>query len=91
LNGGTLDIRDKYSFEYSPITNEEEWQELIIKFCKDSEDFIESIENFKETKLALAFIDKKYGDYLRNINGIIEHAYYHFGQIVILKKLIRNA
>lgn len=91
LNGGTLDIRDKHSFEYSPITNEEEWQELIIKFCKDSEDFIASIENFEETKLALAFVDKKYGDYLRNINGIIEHAYYHFGQIVILKKLIRNA
>jgi len=67
--GGTLDIRDKFSFNYSPITNEEEWQELINKYCTDSEEFILLVKNFDEAKLTTAFVDKQYGDYLRNING----------------------
>ena len=32
--------------------------------------------------------DPKYGSWYRNIHGIIEHAHYHLGQIVLLKKLI---
>ena len=67
--GGTFDIRDKFSFNYSPITNEEEWQELINKYCTDSEEFILLVKNFDEAKLTTAFVDKQYGDYLRNING----------------------
>ena len=69
LKGGTLDIRDKFSFNYSPIKNEEEWQELINKYCTDSEEFILFVKNFDEAKLITAFVDKQYGDYLRNING----------------------
>lgn len=34
------------------------------------------------------FIDEKYGSYIRNIEGVIEHSYYHLGQIVLLKKMI---
>ena len=90
LKGGTLDIRDKYSFDYPPIATEEEWQALIEKFCNDSEEFVALVEKFDENNLAKPFVNKQYGNFLRNINGIMEHSYYHFGQIVILKKLIRN-
>ncbi len=31
---------------------------------------------------------KNTGDYLRNIDGMIEHSYYHLGQIVLIEKLI---
>ena len=34
------------------------------------------------------FIDAKYGTFLRNIEGVIEHSYYHLGQISLIRKLI---
>ena len=36
------------------------------------------------------FVDEKYGTYLRNIDGMIEHAYYHLGQVVLIKKLLEG-
>jgi hypothetical protein len=34
------------------------------------------------------FVDEKYGTYLRNIEGVIEHSYYHLGQVSLLKKMV---
>lgn len=34
------------------------------------------------------FIDEKYGNYLRNIEGVTEHCYYHLGQISLIQKII---
>ncbi|GAA4794839.1 hypothetical protein GCM10023231_24020 [Olivibacter ginsenosidimutans] len=41
-----------------------------------------------DSKFDEIFIDEQYGTYLRNIEGVIEHGYYHLGQIVLIKKLI---
>ena len=41
-------------------------------------------------KLEEIFVDEKYGTYRRNIEGIIEHSYYHLGQISLIKKMILN-
>ena len=41
-----------------------------------------------EGQLKENFVDEKYGSYLRNIDGMIEHCYYHLGQIVLIKKII---
>ena len=90
LEGGTLEIRDKYSFDYPPIESEQDWKHLVDKFCSDSERFIQLVENLSEEKLQETFVDEKYGTYLRNVDAIIEHSYYHFGQVVIIKKMIRG-
>jgi hypothetical protein len=34
------------------------------------------------------FVDEKYGTLLRNIEGVIEHSYYHLGQIALIRKMI---
>jgi len=39
-------------------------------------------------KLDEAFVDVKYGSYQRNIEGVIEHSYYHLGQISLVRKMI---
>ncbi len=91
LEGGTLDIRDKYSFDYPPIKSNEDWRNLVNKFCTDAERFIRLIEIMTEEQLNQPFVDEQYGNYLRNINAIIEHTYYHFGQVVIIKKMIKAA
>jgi hypothetical protein len=33
-------------------------------------------------KLDEVFVDEKYGTYQRNIDGMIEHAYYHLGRLL---------
>ena len=91
LEGGSLDIRDKYSFDYPPIQSQDDWSNLVDKFCTDAERFISLIEQMTDEQLHAPFVDEKYGIYLRNINAIMEHAYYHFGQVVIIKKMIRAA
>ena len=38
--------------------------------------------------LAQTFVYEKYGSYLRNIEGVIEHSYYHLGQVSLIRKMI---
>jgi len=88
LEGGTLDIRDKYSFDMPPIESEQDWQNLLTKLWKDAERFAVLIEQLPDDKLNESFVDEKYGDYRRNLHVLVEHTYYHLGQIVLLKKLL---
>ena len=90
LKGGPLEIRDQYSFQSPLIQSEADWNELTDRFCKDSEKFISLVEKMTEDELLESFVDEKYGDYKRNIDVMIEHAYYHLGQILIIKKLINK-
>lgn len=88
LEGGTLDIRDKFSFDMPPITSEEEWDQLRQKFYADSARFAKLVEELSDEDMRGPFVEEKYGSNYRNLTGMIEHAYYHFGQMVIIKKLI---
>jgi len=85
---GELNIRDQYSFNFPPIESEHDWKMFLIKFWKDTEELANLIEYMPEGQLNEAFMDKKYGTYERNIDGMIEHSYYHLGQIVLLKKIL---
>ena len=86
LKGGSLDIKDKYSFDFPSIQSQYEWERFLTRFWKDAEEFASLVEQMPESKLQQAFVDEKYGTYQRNIEGMIEHGYYHLGQIVLLKK-----
>ncbi len=90
FKGGTLDISDKYSFDFPPISSQNEWKNFLNRFWNDTEQLIKLIKELPEDSLNHVFVDKKYGTYLRNINGMIEHSYYHLGQIVLLKKMLLN-
>jgi uncharacterized damage-inducible protein DinB len=90
FKGGTLDIKDKFSFDFQAITSQKEWETFLSKFWNDSEEFASLIEQMPNEKLAQVFIDEKYGTYQRNIDAMIEHSYYHLGQIVLIKKMITN-
>ncbi|TYA92338.1 DinB family protein [Seonamhaeicola marinus] len=85
-----LEMADKYSFDAPEITNEQDWDDLKNKYYKASEAFIAYVKDMEALELSKPFFDEKYGDYQRNINVIIEHCYYHFGQIVLIKKLLRQ-
>ena len=91
LQGGPLDARDKYSFDLPPIQSQEDWEKLLDKIWTDAENFAGLIEQLPESRLWDTFVDEKYGNYYRNIHGIIEHFHYHLGQIVLIKKILVQA
>lgn len=88
FEGGDLEIKDKFSFDLPPIESQEQWESLLNKLWQDSEKFANLLEQMPDSKLDEVFVDEKYGTYLRNIDGMIEHAYYHLGQITLIKKMI---
>jgi hypothetical protein len=88
LQGGPLEAKDKYSFDYPAIESKEDWERLLDKTWADAENFASIVEQLPESKLDEIFEDEKYGSYYRNIQGIIEHTHYHLGQIVLIKKIL---
>lgn len=85
---GRLEIRDHYSFDAPPVASAEDWQNLVRRFEENAERFIRNVEALPDQKLDEPFFDLAYGTYLRNLDGMIEHAYYHLGQISLLRKLM---
>ena len=90
FENGKLEIRDKYSFNLSPIESEEDWRKLLKTTLINAEKFADIVEQMSKEKLNETFVDKKYGTYQRNINAMIEHSYYHLGQITLIKKMLLN-
>ena len=88
FKGGKLEVRDKYSFDMPPVNSSSDWNKLVGEFLSNAEEFVMYVENMPESKLDEPFFDEKYGSYQRNIEGMIEHSYYHLGQISLIKKMI---
>ena len=83
-----LNASDKYSFDLSPIQSPEDWQQLLNKTWSDAENFSMLVEQLPENKLWDTFVHEKYGNYYRNLHGVMEHCHYHLGQIILIKKLL---
>lgn len=90
FKGGTLDIKDKFSFDFPPIHSQVQWEDFLTKFWNDAEEFALLVEQMPDKKLDEGFVDVKYGTYKRNIEAMIEHSYYHLGQIVLIKKQLTH-
>lgn len=91
FEGGKLEIRDKYSYDMPEITSEAQWQQLLNTLLDNSEKFANHLAKLPDSKLDEHFVDEKYGTYRRNMNGMIEHCYYHLGQLALIRKEILAA
>lgn len=56
------------------------------KIWQNAEQFACLVEQLPEHKLWETFVEEKYGNYFRNINGIVEHNHYHLGADCIVKE-----
>jgi uncharacterized damage-inducible protein DinB len=88
LTENKLEIRDKYSFLMDELKTEEEWQNLKTKLLSNADTFVSIIKNLENNQLSAPFVEEKYGSTWQNIIGVVEHSYYHFGQITIIRKMI---
>ncbi len=86
---GKLEISDKYSFDLPPISSQADWDKLVSNFLNNAQQFADWVEQMNDSVLDQPFIDERYGTLLRNIEGVIEHSYYHLGQISLINKMIK--
>ena len=90
LNGGALEIKDKYSFDMPPVTNDKEWLTLTNEFFSNAEKFVAAVAQLPDEKMDEHFVDPQYGTWYRNLEAVVEHSYYHLGQISLIKKLLTS-
>ncbi len=88
FEGGSLEIRDKYSFNIPLIESQKDWEQLLNTMWNNAEKFANMVERMPDEKLDEVFVDNKYGSYQKNIDAMIEHSYYHLGQISLIKKML---
>ncbi|MEO2082088.1 MAG: DUF1572 family protein [Leeuwenhoekiella sp.] len=84
--GGELSISDRFSFDFEPMQNDEAWHNFLALFWKDTEELVNLIKTLTDDQLDAIFVKEAYGSYKRNIEALIEHSYYHLGQIVLQLK-----
>lgn len=90
LNGGPLEIRDKFSFDMPTIDTPEKWVQLRQSLLENAEKMRDKIEALTPDQLQAPFIKEAYGNYQHNMEMLVEHGYYHLGQISLLRKLIQS-
>ncbi|HBH05044.1 MAG TPA: DUF1572 domain-containing protein [Flavobacteriales bacterium] len=90
LKGGPLEGKDKFSFDVPILASQSEWEKFLDQIWKEAKEMIVLIENLPEERLWETFVEQKYGNYFRNLFGLVEHGYYHLGQIALIKKRIRQ-
>lgn len=86
--GGKLEIRDEFSFNTPALHTESDWRMLRASLLENAGKFSQVISTFTQDDLAMPFAGGQYGSVKKNIDGTIEHAYYHLGQMVLIRKLI---
>lgn len=88
FENGSLEIRDKYSFDAPTITSQEDWEALRSRLFDNAITFANHVEGFTNEQLAATFVKAAYGTYRSNIETMIEHCYYHLGQVSLIKKMV---
>jgi len=84
-----LTSKDSESFSHPPIHSQEDWDNLVAGSFRSAEILTKLMEQLPDEKLWDTFVLEKYGNYFRNLLGIIEHTHYHLGQIAIIKKIVQ--
>lgn len=89
LQGNNPKINDANGFDMPEIKTESGWQTLKQLCFEAANDLTTAIKNIPDDKWEEP-IFKYHDTFYKTIAGVTEHAYYHLGQIVILKKVLRN-
>ncbi|MEO1525396.1 MAG: DUF1572 domain-containing protein [Planctomycetota bacterium] len=88
LEGGPYRGDDAESFDCPPIASSEDWERLKGESWRDAERLACLIEELPDEKLKAFFVDEQSGTNFRCLHGRVEHAYYHLGQISMIKSLL---
>lgn len=90
LKGGSMEGYDMDPFNAPNTQSASDWKALLAAVFAEGEAFATLVESLSDEQLEEIFLEKRYGTIYRNLHGNIEHMHYHLGQIVLLKRLIRE-
>jgi len=91
LEGGPLEGRDEDSFLLPPVRNRTDWDNLLDTAFSGAERLASLVEAMPESRLEEPFVEPRYGTWYRNVAGVVEHANYHMGQIMLIRKILRHS
>ena len=89
LEGKNPSIPEVNGFDVKKLNNESDWNLLKEKTHQSFIQLANVVSKFPEEKLYDTYAEGG-SSYFKNIHGIVEHAHYHLGQMVILKNLTRS-
>ena len=87
LKGSNPSIPEINGFNVGELQSENDWQKLKERTHESFIQLASLVKHFPEEKLEETYAEGK-SSYYKNFQGIVEHAHYHLGQIVILKNII---
>jgi hypothetical protein len=90
IRGEKPDPNDTDSFGHPPIASHADWQHLLDRTWAEVNILAGLVEQMPEQKLWDIYRTEKSGNYFRNLLGITEHVHYHLGQVVLIRKIIRE-
>ena len=86
LAGGPLDTRDHASWETPVVDTEAAWRQFVEEVLAEGEVLAKALEGLDEEAIWQPFYRPTNRPTLTNALGVLEHVYYHLGQIVLLGK-----
>lgn len=90
IQGKPLQIKDTLSFTMTPITHENEWETMVDDLLKAAATLALQVAEESPEFLYAPFANGQYGNWEANLNVLIEHGYYHLGQMVLIKKMLES-
>lgn len=80
-------VPETNGFDMEVLSSEADWQALQAKARTSFQQLADAVAHFPEEKLANTYATGK-ASYYKNLQGTVEHAHYHLGQMVIIRKLL---
>jgi uncharacterized damage-inducible protein DinB len=89
LSGSDPVVSESNGFDMAAIRNEDDWIKLKDCNIQSAQRLASAVREFPEEKI-FELTATGNSTHYKTLHGIAEHAHYHLGQIVLLKKLIRQ-
>jgi len=89
LSGNDPVLSESNGFDMAAIKNEDDWIKLKERNIQSAQQLASAVREFPEEKI-FEHTSTGHATHYKTLHGISEHAHYHLGQIVLLKKLIRQ-
>ncbi|SFP83861.1 DinB family protein [Parafilimonas terrae] len=87
MQGKNPQVLQTNGFDVEELKREEDWLALKEKAHHSFIQLANAVKNFPADKLNETYAEGK-STFYKNLQGTTEHAHYHLGQMVIIKKLL---
>ncbi len=90
LLGNNFDPKHNESFRLKSLEGDVDWKEQQEHLHQAIHDLADAVRNIDDSRMGEPLKPTGSSVY-KSLHGVIEHCYYHLGQIIMLKKLLRSS